>query len=392
LTSSSVRVLPYSSFDLKRTGVIVVASLIFLASANLALAVTALPTDHPSEHDNARIEIAQFTEASKTAETEDTSTNEDGFLTRWHGIISDKIESMGESADRFLDPSITFDELNQTSVRLRLDIDAIEGEGTEFDPKVDIKWFLPAAEGRLHLLVSATDELEYRDGEGGLGPPLIGDDEEDATTALDFNIRDDEKWRLSASLGVKSDQAYTRFKLRRNFKIGERWSSRLLDRLTYFSDDGFENDFRLDFDRTLGRPLPDTREFREVAVGGDRRPWLFRSASRIRSFENSDSTLFDQRFSFFNRLSRRSAIAYEALAFGCSNPNEVDETVDCEEYQLRLRYKLIHPKYNWLAFEVWPIAAFPESNDFDLNAQLRLRIEIWLGRSRTAQGRRAVRF
>lgn len=384
--------MPYFSFDLKRTGVTVVASLIFLVPANLALAVTALPIDQPSEQDNARIEIAQFTEVSRTAETEDTPTNEDELLTRWHGIISDKIGSMGESADRFLDPSITFDELNQTSVRLRLDIDAIEGEGTDFDPKVDIKWILPAAEGRLRLLVSSTDELEYRDGEGGLGSPLIGDDDEEATAALDFNIRDDEKWRSSASLGVKSDQAYTRLKLRRNFMIGERWSSRLLYRLTYLSDDGFENDFRLDFDRTLGRPLPDTREFREVAVGGDRRPWLFRSASRIRSFENSDSTLYEQRFSFFNRLSRRSAIAYEALAFGCSNPNEVDETVDCEEYQLRLRYKVIHPKYNWLAFEVWPIAAFPESNDLDLNAQLRLRVEIWFGRSRTAQGRGAVRF
>ena len=364
-----------------------------MVTVNLTFAGTGFYVDELSYLGKSEIILAQVTAESteiEKPEEENLTDNTDDSIARWHDILSDKIETMGEAADRLFDPNIAFDEINQTSIRLLLDIDAIEGEDVDVNPKIDIKWVLPAAEGRLRLLVSSEDN--DIDQEGNLGDPLLSEDDNRGSAALDYTLKNDERWRLSLSLGARSDQTYSRFKLRRNLKLGERWKSRVFNRLTYFSKDGWENEFRLDFDRTLGRPLPDTGEFRELAVGGDRRPWLFRSASKILSFENRESDLYEQRFSFINRISRYSAVAYEALAFGCSNPNTVDETIDCEEYDLRIRYKWVLPRYNWLAFELWPIAAFPESNDFDIEAQLRLRMEIWFGHGKKAQGGDGVRL
>jgi hypothetical protein len=368
-----------------------ISSLLLIIAAGNSFADDSSISESAQNSNYQRIILAQATEVSGEVETDSQGNDlddESDSLARWHDIVSDKIESMGESADRLFDPGIVFEEINQTSIRLRLDSDFVEGESTEFDAKIDVKLVLPAADGRLRLLASSDDTPN--EGGGQLGDPLGSDDEDRASAALDFSVRDDEKWRLSLSLGARSDQLYSRFKLRRNFEMGDRWKSRILNRLTYFSDDGYQNDFRIDFDRTLGRPLPDTTEFRELAVGGDRRQWLFRSASRYLVNEDKESDLYEQRFSLFNRLSRYSAIAYEALAYGCTNPNTLDETIDCQEYDLRVRYKWVLPKYNWIAFELWPVAAFPESNDFDVEAQLRFRMEIWFGHGKRAQGGEGV--
>lgn len=317
------------------------------------------------------------TEAGVLQRMEDT-------MVQWHSILSGQVERLGEAADRVFDSEIAFEEINQTSVRLRLDFDAEDGEGLDVEPKISVKWVLPGAERRFRLVFSSDDETLTD--EGDLGDPLTVSEDDRATAALDFSIRSDKRTSASMSVGVRSDpQVYTRARLRRNFSITDNWKSRIINRLTYFSEDGWENDFRWDFDRPLGRPLPDTREFAELAVSKDRRPWLFRSASRIRWFDERESLLGEQRFSFFNRLSNRSAIAYEALAFGCTDPNPVDGTEDCKEYDLRVRYKWV-TKYPWLYFELWPVAAFPERNDYDFTAVLRFRMEVWFGRGSRVEG------
>jgi hypothetical protein len=339
------------------------------------------------------IELAQAGATSGAMDTEKveketTSDNQDDVINRWHGILSNKVGIMGESADRLFDSGIKFNKLNQTSIRFRVDADAIDG-ASELDGKLKIKLVLPAMEGRFRVLLNSNDN--EIDDDLNISDPIFSD-EDNGSAALDYSIRSNEKWRLSVALGARSDQGYGRFNLNRKFDLGKRWKSRIRDRLTYFSKDGWENDFRIDFDRTLGRPLPDTGEFRNLAVGGDRRSWLFRSATQFRTFEDVDSSLYEQRFSLFNRLSRYSAVSYEALAYGCTDQNLIDGTEDCRQYNLRVRYKRILPKYNWLAFELWPIVSFPESDDYEANAQLKFRMEIWFGYGRDAQGGGALKL
>ena len=301
-------------------------------------------------------------------------------LVQWHAILSEKVESLGEAADKLFDSDIVFQEINQTSVRLRLDLDAIEGQDAELEPKLDLKWVLPAAEERWSLLLQSEDDFDSDS--SNLGDPLLGDDDR-GSAALDYVVTDNEKLRTSFALGLKSDQQYGRFNLRRYFALGANAKTRIRNRLTYFTEDGWENDFRFDIDVPFGKPLPDTREFQIVSAGEGRRPWLFRSASQIRWFDETESTLYEQRFSFFTRTSERSAIAYEAVARGCSNPNTIEGTEQCKGYDVRLRYRWVS-KYPWLSVMVMPVADFPEWNDYDLNAQIRLRMEIWFGRGRKA--------
>jgi hypothetical protein len=308
-------------------------------------------------------------------------------LVRWQGYLSEKVETLGEAADKVFDADIVFQEINQTSIRLRFDVDAIEGaeDEVEFNPKLDIKWVLPAAERRWSLLIQSEDDFDSD--AGNLGDPLLGDDDR-GSAALDFAIRNNEKIRTSLAAGLKSDQAYGRFNFRKRFGLGQRVKSRIRNRLTYSTEDSWDNDFKFDVDVPFGKPLPDTREFARLVAGGDRSPWLFRAATRYRWFDEAESDLYEQRFSFFTRVSSRSAIAYEAIARGCSNPNLIDGTEFCKGYDLRLRYKW-SPKYNWLSFMVMPVADFPEWNDYDVNAQIRFRMEIWFGRGARAQGRAA---
>ncbi len=307
-------------------------------------------------------------------------------LVRWQGILSGYVESMGEAVDRVFDPDIAFEEVNQTTVRLRLDVDFEDGEGVDFNPNVSIKWVLPGAQRRWSLVIGGDSDGSFDDGSDNIGGSLTADDDETASAALEFAVRDDAKWRTSFSVGVKSDpQLFARFRVRRNFEVTELWSGRVINRLRVLQDDGWDNDFKVNFDRPFGPRLPDTKEFSALAVGGDRRPWLFRSLSRVRWFEEKDGVFGQQRFSFFNRLTQRSAIAYEALAFGCTDPNERDGSEDCTEFDLRVRYRYV-TKYPWLSFELWPTAAFPERNDYDFTAQLRLRMEVWFGRGPRAQG------
>ncbi len=305
-------------------------------------------------------------------------------LVRWQGILSGYVESMGEAVDRVFDPEIAFEEINQTSVRLRLDVDYEEGEDLDFSPNLSIRWVLPGANRRWSLLIGADSDGAADDED--VDAPLVDDEDNRASAALEFALRDDAKWRTSFSVGVNTDpQVFGRIRVRRNFQLTPMWSARIIDRLRVQSDDGWDNDFKVNFDRPFGRRLPDTKEFNALAVGGDRRPWLFRALSRVRWYEDRDGLFGQQRFSFFNRLSQRSAIAYEALAFGCTDPNEADGTEDCTEYDLRVRYRYV-TKYPWLSFELWPTAAFPERNDYDFTAQLRFRMEIWFGRGPRVQG------
>lgn len=363
-----------------------VAGLFFSLLVNTSYAETGIRIENELPEPLPGISIAQATTEKTTAS--DESIDNGGVeetLVRWHGYLSEKVETLGEAADKLFDADIVFQEINQTSVRVRFDIDAIEGRDVEFNPKLDIKWVLPAAERRWSLLIQSEDDFDSD--AGNLGEPLLGDDDR-GSAAMDFAINNNEKIRTSLAMGLKSDQYYGRFNFRQRFGLGQRVKSRIRNRLTYFSEDGWENDFKFDFDVPFGKPLPDTREFAQLAAGADRSPWLFRAATRYRWFEEAESDLYEQRFSFFTRVSQRSAIAYEAVARGCSEPNLIEGTEFCRGYDLRVRYKW-SPRYNWLSFMVEPVADFPEWNDYDLNAQIRLRMEIWFGLGARAQGRAA---
>lgn len=333
-------------------------------------------------------EKAEATTISKREVEDESGWNIEKKLVGWHGMLSGQVESLGEAADKYFDQDIVFEEINQTSVRLRLDLEYDERDGVDFRPKIDIKWVLPAAKRKLSLLLTSEDQLDTDS--GNLGNPLEGVDDR-GSIALDYAIRDNEHLRTSLSGGLRSDQVYARLNLRRNFGLTSHVKSRIRNQLTYFSKDGLENDFRFDVDVPFGRKLPDTREFSELTVGGERRPWLFRSASQVRWFDEKESILFRQRFSFFTRASRRSLIAYEVIGHGCTNPNIIDDTENCQKYNLQLRYKRV-TKYPWLSFLVQPVASFPEWNDFQFTPEIRLRAEIWFGKGQRVQRHGPVRF
>ena len=132
------------------------------------------------------VSMAASVGAATTTGKDDDQGGAEETLVRWHGYLSEKVETLGEAADKVFDADIVFQEINQTSVRVRFDIDAIEGRDVEFNPKLDIKWVLPAAERRWSLLIQSEDDFDSD--AGNLGEPLLGDDDR-GSAALRSRIR-----------------------------------------------------------------------------------------------------------------------------------------------------------------------------------------------------------
>ncbi|GAG32128.1 unnamed protein product, partial [marine sediment metagenome] len=87
----------------------------------------------------------------------------------------------------------------------------------------------------------------------------------------------------------------------------------------------------------------------------------------------------------FQQISNRTALAYELIArerFFEDSPFDTDEILNPEErynhYQARLRFRQ-NVGYPWLFYEIWPIAAWTEEQDYEFTPAIRFRLEVVLG-------------
>lgn len=256
---------------------------------------------------------------------------------------------------------------NKTRVTLRGNVDYLDKHGWEFDPEVRINLKLPGVSDRVRIIMNEDDD------DGGTSGG--SSDEDESTLGLRFIGKLNENYGISGDLGISSRgdptiQGFARLNMFVHYNLGRTtgWVGRTENRLYYYSDSRWRNDFRQYFEREFfGK-------------------FFFRSRTRLDYQEDKDSDTYpEQKFSVFHKINPKTIVAYEAIyrqIFFDDSPFDVDEILNPQErfdrYALQLRFRR-NFKYPWLFYEVWPGLGWAEERDYDLTPFVRFRIEVVLG-------------
>jgi hypothetical protein len=282
--------------------------------------------------------------------------------------LSATVQKLANSVDRFFgsDRYYTW-ETNQSSIRLRLNFDFIEGQDVELNPNVQFNIFLPGISRRLSLVGNPDDDDGTDSGEDGR------DESELALRWMGGKIgKADSSYDLGIRIKDSNLAGFGRWNLQRNIsQEHSRWTPRLTNRHYWYTDTGFRDDFRFYIERAMKEHL------------------FFRARTRLQYYEEQGSNIFpEQRFTLYQRFGKSQILAYEALGEIIPDDDTAfdDDNIDVPDdkytnYLVRLRYRTnwLHP---WLFVEFWPTVMWPEEHDFRTTYAFRLRFELHFGYKR----------
>jgi hypothetical protein len=250
-------------------------------------------------------------------------------------------------------------------LRLRLNVDQIEHHGWDISEEVKVNLALTELGKRLRFVANDDDETE---------DPATEFSDEGNDVALRWIGSQSEKRSLSLDAGLRiksgSVDPFIRLNTSIRYPITERWLGQSTNRIYHYSKTGWRDDFRQYFNRPLSDDL------------------LFRSRTRIQYFEEKRSNPYlEQKFSLFQSLKDRAAVAYEVLWRRESREDSVfnrDEITVAPQtnYQkvvVRLRYRQNFWR-PWMFVEFWPSIGWAEERDWDRVLGARVRFEINFGR------------
>ncbi len=255
---------------------------------------------------------------------------------------------------------------NKTRLTLRGNADYVDKHGWDFSPEVKLYLALPGLNDRLRLIINEDEEDEASGGPAS---------DEESNLAVRYLAKVTKKYGISFDLGLSTRgdptlQGFVRANAFRNWDLGDSgWVTRFENRLYWYTKSDWRNDFRWYLERRLGENF------------------LFRSRTRFDYQQDKEKEWYpEQRFTLFQQINQRTALAYEAIAqqiFFDDSVFDPEEFVQpcgtkCTQYQLRLRFRQ-NVKFPWLFYEVWPIAAWTEQRDYEFTPAIRFRLEVVLG-------------
>lgn len=280
--------------------------------------------------------------------------------------VSETVLKTATAIDNFFSTEARDWHANETRLRLRTNLDWVGGHGTDFKPKLELHLALPALNDRLSLVVNEGDDDAFR-GRAA--------DEDESNLALRYIVEAADQWSLDFDLGVTTRgdpavQGFGRANLARRFTLADgQWGAHAQNRLYRYTSSGWRNDFSWYFERVLSNRL------------------FFRSRTRLDYQQDKNrNVLPEQRFTLYQQISRRTALAWEAIAREvfyedtAFDDNEIkDDCESCKVFQLRLRLRRGIPGHPRFFYEIWPIASWPQQRDYAFTPALRLRFEVLLG-------------
>jgi len=281
------------------------------------------------------------------------------------GGLSSIVQKTANGIDGFFgsDRHTTWEQ-NRTSARLRFNFDFIEGQSVDLNAQVKLNLVLPALDNRLRIVLNPDDDDEAAN--------RGGDSRDESELALRFMGRQFGNLEMNYDLGLRikdSDLAlFLRWNTQLGHDLGQSWHNRFTNQLYWYTDTHFRDDFRIYFERKVAKNF------------------FFRSRTRIQYGQEYGAELFpEQRFTLFQTINPKHALAYEAVAgvvpfdetfFKEDNIDVLDDKYT--HYQLRLRYRT-NMMFPWLFFELWPIVSWPEEHDYETTYAMRFRVELHFG-------------
>lgn len=276
-----------------------------------------------------------------------------------HRTIERSLDATILAIDRFFATQQYVADTTDSFIRLRPEIEFDSDDKVDTDFKVNAKLDLPGTKRRLRLLIDSDSNalnqdagVNVDDGSGG-----------DGSVALERESkRRPDQWRVRPAVGVKSSlppDPFVQLRATRYYELDENWLARLQGTARYLLDDQGDLRAELDLNRVLDQD------------------WLFRARSEIRWRDSKSRTDANQFFTFAQRLSEKSSVAY---SLGILSDND-------QGWELtRYRYLIVHRQLiykDWLFFEIRPeVSVRNEDNGWEPGANLQFRLEAFFGRGR----------
>lgn len=259
--------------------------------------------------------------------------------------------------DSFFDDTRFVAEENRSRAKLRLETSYHEEDGFDISPSIRWRIHLPKLEEKLNLVIFASDDPDDPiDSNVSSDPSSAQTVRSDFAAALQYFIKTTDKYNISTSFGGSFDYLYAGLRYR-YFKDFGKWQGRFVERIRYYTDDGWENYNSLDIER----------EFLDK--------YLYRNSAVLYIREDDDSLDHSISFSLFQFLNDTRALAYE-----WTNRFETDPSYQLADLILRLRYRQQGHR-EWLLYEISPWVNFPEDNDYNAQFGLRFTLEAKFGYS-----------
>ena len=266
-----------------------------------------------------------------------------------------------EWLDSFFGTPTYLSEVNKTYLRLQLTSFVEDGAGLDTDARFTLRLSLPNTEKRFRLTIaSSPDQIDRQD--GGSDDTAVGQIEEvddNLAGALEYFLLDRKRHNVKFAVGATIRNASlagygsTRYRYQVDVR---RWTLRFVQRLRWYTDEGWDARSTLDFERPVFDNL------------------FFRTTPSLKWKQEKDGFEYAWTTSLFHPLSEKHALEYQF-----NNYFKTETEGRLTESNVRVRYRRqIWRK--WLVFEVAPQLAWYEERDFKTVAGVAVRLEVWLGR------------
>jgi hypothetical protein len=314
--------------------------------------------DRPPEEEPLMEEVPpEKAQAEKPPEEEDTIVDET------HEGISKAFLASANWLDSFFDDETARAEDNRSRLRLRFDAFVEEGEEPSYKVRVSLRLTLPRTNKKLQLIAAGneSDVEEDVDSDTVSSAQARDEDEDDFAIGLRYFFVQTKKNNVSLTPGIRIRSSSVAGFIGPRWRVLvplNSWDFRSVQRVRWFTDDGWEWLSRFDFERRVLKKL------------------LFRSRSQVEWFEDEDGFFPEQRFSLFHPLDTRRALKYEWI-----NQFVTDPKFELDDLILRIRYRQRIWR-DWLFFEIGPDASFPEDRNYEFTPGFLFRIETIIGKYR----------
>lgn len=276
--------------------------------------------------------------------------------------LSGKITGFASYIDQFFGGDRHYQESNDTVVQL--DLSKLNGYGSDhkldFSARANLR--LPVTEGRLHLLIE-TDPEKNINAQPTPGSTVIKDNvvvPKSVAVAARYATAEENIWHFNTDIGIKfpiPPKPFVRSRASYAVPLGN-WRLNADQTVYWFNTLGAGETSQLDLDRIISPPL------------------LFRSSSIVTWLNDKQNFDMRQDLSVYHTLNDRTALLYQASAFGISNPQyQMTDFVVLVLYRYRMHQQ-------WLFFDLSPQLHFPRNRQYHYSPALSMRLEILFDDSR----------
>jgi len=300
---------------------------------------------------------------TQTSESKPSSTTETKAekIDRYHDLADEIILGTVNWADSFFGTDTYTAEANRTYLRTQLGGFIEEGEDLDVNLRFRFNLNLPRTEKRFRLTIASDpDAVDNPDDlQDDSSRDQVVEAEENTTVGLEYFYLDQIKYNLKFSGGalIRNETLVGFGSTRYRYLITyDPWSIRFVERLRWYTDEGWDARSEIDFER----PFSDRLFFRT-------KPWLKWEETR-NGFEYAVNT------SLYHALNQKAAIEYQFNMF-----LDTEYVGQFKECNLRVRYRrqIWRP---WLILEIAPQLAWYKSRDFKTVPGIQVQFEIWTGR------------